>query len=95
MRLLGYFLAGQTKQASELLQGEEAEDAIWVVLKWEGLAPLALYPSAQQTSGIGLGRLFGAADSSMSDRARMLRWGQCVCGWCGGVVGWREVGLGW
>lgn len=73
VRLLGYFLAGQTKQASELLQGEEAEDAIWVVLKWEGLAPLALYPSAQQTSGIGLGRLFGAADSSMSDRARMLR----------------------
>ncbi len=73
VRLLGYFQAGQTKQASELLQGEEEEDAIWVVLKWEGLAPLALYPSAQQTSGIGLGRLFGAADSSMTDRARMLR----------------------
>ena len=56
-------------------QGEAPEDAIWVVLKWEGLAPLALYPSAQQTSGIGLGRLFGAQDSSMLDRVRMLRCG--------------------
>ena len=42
------------------MQGEEPQDALWVVLKWDGLAPLALYPSAQQTSGIGLGRLFGA-----------------------------------
>lgn len=40
--------------------GEQPQDAIWVVLKWDGLAPLALYPSTQQTSGIGLGRLFGA-----------------------------------
>lgn len=44
-----------------------------MVLKWEGLAPLALYPSAQQTSGIGLGRLFGGQDSSLRDRWRMLR----------------------
>lgn len=51
-----------------------------MVLKWEGLAPLALYPSAQQTSGIGLGRLFGGQDSSMRDRARMLRQG-CSAGW--------------
>ena len=57
-----------------LLQGEEvAEDALWVVLKWEGLAPLILYPAAQQTSGIGLGRLFGGQGSEMRERARMLR----------------------
>ncbi|KAL4443512.1 hypothetical protein ABPG75_011249 [Micractinium tetrahymenae] len=74
VRLLGYFLAGQTAGAQALLPGSaEPEDALWVVLKWEGLAPLALYPSAQQTSGIGLGRLFGGQDSSMRDRARMLR----------------------
>ncbi|KAL4858560.1 hypothetical protein ACK3TF_001515 [Chlorella vulgaris] len=73
VRLLGYFTAGQTAQAQELLEGEEPEDALWVVLKWEGLAPLALYPSAQQTSGIGLGRLFGGQDSSLLDRSRMLR----------------------
>lgn len=124
VRLLGYFLAGQTSKAQGLLQvgrgrgggatrgageprcaapaaartsaarvagsaprgahgpplppyclqGEEPEDAIWVVLKWDGLAPLALYPSAQQTSGFGLGRLFGAA-GGMLDRAKMLRCG--------------------
>jgi hypothetical protein len=55
---------------------EETEDALWVVLKWEGLAPLILYPAAQQTSGIGLGRLFGGQGSALRDRARMLRWVQ-------------------
>jgi hypothetical protein len=69
------------------VQGEEPEDALWVVLKWEGLAPLALYPSAQQTSGIGLGRLFGGQDSSLLDRSRMLR-----CGVLPGRTGrYREV----
>ena len=61
--------------------GEEAEDALWVVLKWEGLAPLILYPSAQQTSGIGLGRLFGGQGGALRERARMLRWV-----WCPGCV---------
>lgn len=54
-----------------LSQGEQPEDALWVVLKWDGLAPLALYPSAQQTSGIGLGRLFGA-------QARAGQWLSCA-----------------
>lgn len=58
------------------------------MLKWEGLAPLALYPSAQQTSGIGLGRLFGGQDSSMRDRARMLRQG-CVGGCAAAGRGWK------
>ena len=39
----------------------------------EGMAPLALYPSQQQTSGLGLGRLFGGADAAGKQRARMLR----------------------
>ncbi len=47
-----------------------------MVLKWEGLAPLILYPAAQQTSGIGLGRLFGGQGSALRDRTRMLRWVQ-------------------
>lgn len=67
---------------SSSAQGEDPEDALWVVLKWEGLAPLALYPATQQTSGLGLGRLFGAADRSMLDRARMIRWGVCVLLFC-------------
>ena len=71
------------RASQELLEGEEPEDAIWVVLKWEGLAPLALYPSAQQTSGIGLGRLFGGQDGALRDRTRMLRWagGEWFTGW--------------
>lgn len=55
------------------VQGEEPEDAVWVVLKWDGLAPLALYPGTQQTSGLGLGRLFGGQGPSVLDRAKMLR----------------------
>lgn len=64
------------------VQGGSPEDAIWVVLRWEGLAPLSLYPAAQQTSGIGLGRLFGGQEGPLRDRTRMLRcvWG----GWGGG-----------
>ncbi len=53
----------------DCVQGEQPEDAIWVVLKWDGLAPLALYPSAQQTSGIGLGRLFGAQVRAVRGKA--------------------------
>ena len=37
------------------------------------MAPLTLYPSAQQTSGLGLGRLFGGNSASERDRNRMLR----------------------
>jgi hypothetical protein len=55
------------------MQSGEQEDAIWVVLRWEGLAPLSMYPSAQQTSGLGLGRLFGAQADEVGSRTRMLR----------------------
>jgi hypothetical protein len=71
----GYFLAGQSAQGAQANAGglPHSGDVIYVVKKWDGLAPLALYPSAQQTSGFGLGKLFGAQDSGMSDRVRMLR----------------------
>ena len=39
----------------------------------QGLAPLALYPATQQTSGLGLGRLFGGGSATPRDRVRMLR----------------------
>lgn len=72
-------------------------DAVWVVLKWEGLAPLALYPSAQQTSGLGLGRLFGGQQAALRDRWRMLRCGAHLRRWSAvGRVVWRRgptVGL--
>jgi hypothetical protein len=44
-------------------------EAIWVVSKWEGMAPLTLWPSTQQTSGIGLGRLFGDGGSAAAPSA--------------------------
>ena len=73
----GSGVGGGGGAAGEGVEAEfEAEDALWVVLKWEGLAPLALYPSAQQTSGIGLGSLFGGlgGGGGLRDRLRMLRW---------------------
>jgi serine/threonine protein kinase len=50
-------------------------EAIWVVSKWEGMAPLTLWPSTQQTSGIGLGRLFGdgGGAAALRDRVRMIK----------------------
>jgi hypothetical protein len=77
--LLGYFMAGPSPRAMELdprLASTEPEDTIWVVQKWESLAPLSAYYSAQQTSGIGLGRLFGGGggmEGGLRSRARMLR----------------------
>ena len=76
VELLGYFLAGPSERAVKAdpsVQSLADADTIWVVQKWEGMAPLALYPSQQQTSGLGLGRLFGGADAAGKQRARMLR----------------------
>lgn len=74
MPAAGHFLAGASEQAQALAPGTDTDAAaLWVVLKWEGLAPLALYPSAQQTSGIGLGSLFGGQGAAVRDRLRMLR----------------------
>eukprot|EP00887_Chlorella_sp_A99_P006053 scaffold22.g6053.t1 len=74
--LLGYFIAGQSQRAEQIISSEgspssggSSEDALWIVLKWEGLAPLSLYASAQQTSGLGLGRLFGGQAAAVHDRA--------------------------
>jgi serine/threonine protein kinase len=69
--LQGYFLAGPSTTAAEMEPEVDQEDAIWVVLKWENFGALQLYPSAQQTSGFGLGKLFGRGGGD--DRARMLK----------------------
>ena len=62
VELLGYFLAGPSERAvladPSVAQAADA-DTIWVVQKWDGMAPLTLYPRQQQVSGFGLGTLFG------------------------------------
>ena len=47
-------------------------DTLWLVYKWEGLQPLALYPSAEQQLPV----FFWAQGSNGQTRARfrMLRW---------------------
>ena len=66
MRLLGYFIAGTTLNGS-------SENSLWIVQQWDGYAPLEGYSVAQQTSGFGLGRLFGAEQQAMKDRHCMIR----------------------
>lgn len=77
VELLGYFLAGPSERATLLdptVDAASSGDTIWVVQKWENMAPLVLYPGAQQTSGLGLGRLFGQGkDAGLRDRAKMLK----------------------
>ncbi|GAB4823864.1 hypothetical protein N2152v2_010910 [Parachlorella kessleri] len=52
------------------------ESTVWVVMKWEGLTPVALYPSSPQQQRSGFGMLFGERDSPFRDRIHMLR---CIC----------------
>lgn len=84
VEVLGYFLASPSERATiaepaiAAVQASSREaDTIWVVSKWEGMAPLALYPGTQQTSGMGLGRLFSLAGGGKNgvprDRLQMLR----------------------
>lgn len=79
VELLGYFMAGPSPRAQQadpsLATSPEAQaqDTIWVVLRWDGMAPVQLYPASQQTSGLGLGRLFGGEAAAKRERARMLR----------------------
>ena len=70
VQLLGYFIAGPSGRATAV---EANENTVWIVSKWDGAAPLTMYPSAQQTSGMGLGRLFGAEKTSVSNRKKMIR----------------------
>lgn len=116
----GYFVAGLSQSAQELLYGPAplpADDlpssdnaspaavdpapiqdggggaagagaaagaggnTVWVVMKFEGLTPVALYPYSQQRRS-GFGMLWGARDSPLRDRVQMLRWG------------WRVVRVG-
>eukprot|EP00890_Picochlorum_soloecismus_P004742 jgi/Picsp_1/5269/NSC_02631-R1_protein len=70
---LGYFVAGPSGRATFSSEEEQKENTVWVVSKWEANAPLSLYPSAQQTSGLGLGRLFGAEKQAMENRKKMVR----------------------
>lgn len=87
VQILGYFLAGQSERAqladAASTDDEASEDAssmqavtadtIWLVQKWDGMAPLSLYPRAQQTSGFGLGRVFGGGNAARRDRYAMLK----------------------
>jgi len=70
---LGYFVAGPSGRATYISEGEENRNTVWVVSKWEANAPLSLYPGAQQTSGLGLGRLFGAEKQALESRKKMVR----------------------
>lgn len=69
VRLLGYFVAGPSGRGDETDQA----NTLWVVQKWDGSVPLSMYPETQQTSGYGLGRLFGAERAAMRDRKCMIR----------------------
>lgn len=69
VRLLGYFVAGPSGRGAETDQA----NTLWVVQKWDGSVPLSMYPETQQTSGYGLGRLFGAERAAMRDRKCMIR----------------------
>lgn len=66
MRLLGYFVAGSTLPGA-------TSNSIWIVQQWDGFAPLEGYKAAQQTSGFGLGRLFGAEQRAVNDRQQMIK----------------------
>jgi len=77
VELLGYFLAGPSERA--MIADPKAQtdfvdaDTIWIVQKWENMAPLSMYPFARQTSGLGLGRLFGGTEMAIKQRIRMIR----------------------
>ncbi|KAI8105897.1 hypothetical protein M9434_000476 [Picochlorum sp. BPE23] len=71
VELLGYFIAGPSGRGNT--EEMNAENTIWIVQKWESLAPLSMYPGAQQTSGMGLGRLFGANDTAYMNRKCMVK----------------------
>jgi hypothetical protein len=76
VELLGYFLAGPSERAvlaDPSIRLAPSADTIWVVQKWEGCAPLTMYPFAQQTSGFGLGKLFGSNSAAQRDRTKMLK----------------------
>ncbi|KAL6782004.1 hypothetical protein ACKKBF_B10265 [Auxenochlorella protothecoides x Auxenochlorella symbiontica] len=76
VELLGYFLAGHSDSARRLEPAAilaHPENTIWVVTKWDGLAPLTHYPAQQQTSGLGLGRRWGEGAGASHTRKRMLR----------------------
>jgi hypothetical protein len=76
VELLGYFLAGPSERAvlaDPSIRLAPAADTIWIVQKWESCAPLTMYPSTQQTSGFGLGRLFGGNSAAQRDRTKMLK----------------------
>lgn len=76
VELLGYFLAGPSERAvlaDPSIRMSPSADTIWIVQKWEGMAPLTMYPSTQQISGFGLGRLFGGNSAAQRDRTKMLK----------------------
>ena len=78
VELLGYFIAGPSERAvqSEPELGTYDEDnvpaAAWIVQKWQDMAPLSLYPQAEQADS-GLDRWFGGVESATRDRLCMIK----------------------
>lgn len=71
VELLGYFIAGPSGRGN--VEEMNAENTVWIVQKWESLAPLSMYSGAQQTSGMGLGRLFGSNNTAYMNRKCMVK----------------------
>jgi serine/threonine protein kinase len=72
VRLLGYFVAGPSGRGGDENTDVQQANTVWVVQKWDGSVPLSMYPETQQTSGYGLGRLFGAEQAAMRNRKSMI-----------------------
>ena len=79
----GFFVAEPSQAAVALIKKDggrlpepRQRDTLWLVYKWEGLQPLALYPSAEQQLPV----FFWAQGSDGQTRARfrMLRCGDSV-----------------
>lgn len=73
VQLLGYFVAGPSGRGTDDKMNVEQANTLWVVQKWDGSVPLSMYPETQQTSGFGLGRLFGAEQVAVQNRRNMIR----------------------
>lgn len=71
--LLGYFVAGPSGRGADETTPIEQSNTVWVVQKWDGSVPLSMYAQIQQTSGYGLGRLFGAEQAAVNNRKNMIR----------------------
>ena len=77
--IAGFFVAEPSQAAVALISrdggmppgGQRRRDTLWLVYKWEGMQPLALYPTAEQQLPV----FFWAqgSDGQTRSRFRMLR----------------------